>query len=451
MFDSGIIYAVTGLLFILFCILFFFNKFNTCNSYINITICIFFLCSSIYLLYNIIYFIIFESCEYIYDCYIIIILTMLLILVNSIIYCIAFSSELTLLFIIYCFCIFFSGIFFLFSETIAEFFFTYELLLLPTCMIVLQFAKTQRAFEAFLLFVFITQFGVIFLFFLIGGLCADFNVLECVDFISDLDIDLQNILVFVAFITFGTKIPVWPFYYWLPEAHVEVPTSFSIVLSGLTIKFAVFGLIRFFMLTDVYIVSWFLCFFLCIGFIDSLVRMDLELDLKKIVAYQTVAEMHLLLIFLSFDFELFSMIFFFFIPGHCWISTLNFILVDMIARRYGTRNICDLYGIGSESPLLSKLILYCVFIFGTIPGTLIFSVECYIGLFSSYSLLSVLLFFAMQFIYNIASRSCWWNVIGGDCLHINQPSFSLTRGELLFICFCILQMCVCCYFICFIF
>jgi NADH:ubiquinone oxidoreductase subunit 4 (subunit M) len=46
-------------------------------------------------------------------------------------------------------------------------------------------------------------------------------------------------------IGFGTKMPIYPFYNWLPEAHTETPTSFSIILSGISIKFAFIGYFRF--------------------------------------------------------------------------------------------------------------------------------------------------------------------------------------------------------------
>jgi hypothetical protein len=42
-----------------------------------------------------------------------------------------------------------------------------------------------------------------------------------------------------------------------------------------------------------------------------------ELDIKKIVAYQTVAEMHLLFCYTILDFELFIEFLWLFLPAHC--------------------------------------------------------------------------------------------------------------------------------------
>lgn len=55
----------------------------------------------------------------------------------------------------------------------------------------------------------------------------------------------SNTLYILVFFGFSTKLPIFPFSWWLPEAHVEVPTNFSIVLSGISIKFAFLGFMRF--------------------------------------------------------------------------------------------------------------------------------------------------------------------------------------------------------------
>lgn len=45
--------------------------------------------------------------------------------------------------------------------------------------------------------------------------------------------------------TFAVKTPVFPFHTWLPAAHVQAPTSGSVILAGVMLKFGTYGLIRF--------------------------------------------------------------------------------------------------------------------------------------------------------------------------------------------------------------
>lgn len=99
--------------------------------------------------------------------------------------------------------------------------------------------------------------------------------------------------LFICFIFgFGVKLPIWPLYGWLPKAHVEASTNFSIFLSGVLVKFAFFGLLKLLITlqlepTFIYVIP-----FLVVGIFDSVFKLFYQIDLKKLVAYSTVLEMH---------------------------------------------------------------------------------------------------------------------------------------------------------------
>ena len=87
---------------------------------------------------------------------------------------------------------------------------------------------------------------------------------------------------------------------------MEVSTHFSIVLSGVSIKFAFLGLWRFLNIYGCGDIYW-ICICLCVfGLFTALLQIDLEVDLKKIVALLTVVEMHIFCIFLFIDPTLFT-------------------------------------------------------------------------------------------------------------------------------------------------
>jgi len=53
-------------------------------------------------------------------------------------------------------------------------------------------------------------------------------------------------LLFMAFaLAFAVKVPMWPFHTWLPDAHVEAPTSGSVILAGVLLKMGTYGFLRF--------------------------------------------------------------------------------------------------------------------------------------------------------------------------------------------------------------
>jgi NADH:ubiquinone oxidoreductase subunit 4 (subunit M) len=78
----------------------------------------------------------------------------------------------------------------------------------------------------------------------------------------------------------------------LPKAHVEASTNFSIFLSGVLVKFAFFGFLKCLLILNTEINFMFVFPYLLIGLIDSIFKMYYQLDIKKLIAYATVAEMH---------------------------------------------------------------------------------------------------------------------------------------------------------------
>ena len=114
------------------------------------------------------------------------------------------------------------------SLDLLMFYVFFETVLIPIFLIIGIWGPRRRRIRASLLLFFYTLFGSILMLFAIlvinlqvGSL--DYQVL----FLCNFTETKQKFLWLCFFLSFSAKIPMMPFHIWLPEAHVEAPTSGS--------------------------------------------------------------------------------------------------------------------------------------------------------------------------------------------------------------------------------
>jgi len=168
----------------------------------------------------------------------------------------------------------------------------------------------------------------------------------------------QMVLGWGLLIVFAVKIPLMPVHLWLPEAHVSAPTAGSVLLAGVLLKLGGLGLIRFMLPTvPVFCVAVFpLCAGVCLlSFLFSTLSTLRQVDLKKIVAYSSIAHMSLvtLAILSASDMSAFGATFM--MVAHGLVSPALFLLVGLLYDRTHTKLLLYFSGLGMQMPVMSSL------------------------------------------------------------------------------------------------
>ena len=360
-----------------------------------------------------------------------------LITILSILFCLTYNNDELFSFMFYCQVILISGYTLFFTDSTILFFFSYEMLLVPSFFILYKFAKTRRCVEASYLMFFWTQFGALFLIFgflYLFFVCKDSSFSTISNhYFSPFEV---NFLFICLIVGFGVKLPIWPFYGWLPKAHVEASTNFSIFLSGVLVKFAFFGLLKCLFSIQLEPTFIYIYPFLTIGIVDAVLKLFYQIDLKKLVAYSTVVEMHWLTICIVSGQSNLMLSSFCMMISHALLSTNSFLLVDAVARRFKTRLITEVSGINFMCPKLFLAILLNTLIFLGFPGSIFFVSEFLFFTFF-FDLFPLMSLFLLVFLYLLAPTfffRSWMNAMFGfsNFLKSRIPTDLTTRESLLF-------------------
>ena len=316
------------------------------------------------------------------------------------------------------------------------FFISFEGTIIPMFLLIGGWGSHTRKIKASYYFFLYTFFGSLFILFGLLFLFIQFGTLNYFTLLQ-FEISFSNqMLIWVCFfIPFAIKAPIFPFHIWLPEAHVEAPTNGSILLASLLIKLGTYGVIRILLPLCPEAHLYFLpasFSILLVGLLYTSLTALRQTDLKRIIAYSSVAHMTFVLLgiimynYQSIQGALLLML------AHGFTSTGLFFLIGVVYKRTHTRLLNYYGGLVASMPLYTIfLFIFCAANFG-LPITLNFVGEflILIGLTGGYGVVVV---FATTSVFLSMFYSMWFFnrlSFGNFKLNYMVVFTDLTRQEL---------------------
>jgi len=169
---------------------------------------------------------------------------------------------------------------------------------------------------------------------------------------------------------FGVKSAIVPLHTWLPDAHPEAPSPISALLSGIVIETGLYALARVLFLTfDPGMLKLPIAFLAVLTMTLANVMALLQTDIKRLLAYSSIAQVGYMLIGLAAGTAYGFMALFLHVFNHSMMKGMAFLASGSIVHETGTRDISSLRGIGKMMPVTSISLFIALLGLGGVPGT----------------------------------------------------------------------------------
>ncbi|MGB8703373.1 MAG: NADH-quinone oxidoreductase subunit M [Thermosynechococcaceae cyanobacterium] len=262
------------------------------------------------------------------------------------------------------------------AQNLLLFFLFYEIELIPLYLLIAIWGGARRGYAAtkFLIYTAVSGIAILGSFLGLVWLSGADSFVYQSDLAQALPLTQQLILLGGLLLGFGIKIPLVPFHTWLPDAHVEASTPISVLLAGVLLKLGTYGLLRFgvglFPEAWSFLAPW-LATWAAVSVLYGALTAIAQTDMKKMVAFSSVGHMGYILLAaaaatpLSLIATVVQMI------SHGLISALLFLLVGVVYKKTGTRDLTILRGLLNPErglPVIGSLMVVGVMASAGVPG-----------------------------------------------------------------------------------
>lgn len=272
----------------------------------------------------------------------------------------------------------------------------WEVTLIPIFLIAYWFGEPERKAALTKFFIY-TFFGSLFMLAALIGIksygAATFMIEDLIA--VELAPEVAIWLMGGFFLAFAIKIPIFPFHTWQPATYAKSPMAGTMLLSGIMLKMALYGMIRWMLplFPEAMECATYPVIILgTIGVVYAAILAIKQDDMKRLFAFASISHVGLIAAGImtadkdSISGSILQML------NHGLVAVGLFLAADVIERRLGTRSLRDLGGIAKQAPKFAFWFAALAFASVSVPLTSGFIGEFLIlkGLFQFEAIIGVI-------------------------------------------------------------
>ena len=170
---------------------------------------------------------------------------------------------------------------------------------------------------------------------------------------SELDPNMMRMAMVLIIVGFGTKVGFFPMHAWLPDAHSQAPSPVSGLLSAVLLNCAMYGILRFYGVSEILDPGFASTVMLIFGFLSlaaAAMFIVSSRDLKRMLAYSSIENMGLIAIGFGIGTPVAIAAAILQMTAHSVTKPILFFSAGNIIQSYGTREMARIRGVSKAMP-----------------------------------------------------------------------------------------------------